>query len=117
MTLPSAGRSLHAAAPAAPALAPGTHAADALPHGIGAPLPRLEDPRLLTGRGRFADDVNQPGQTWGYVLRSSVASAALKRIDVSPALEVDGVVAVLTGDDYLADGLGSIPCVSIPPTI
>jgi carbon-monoxide dehydrogenase large subunit len=88
-----------------------------LPQGVGAPLPRLEDPRLLTGRGRYADDVNIPGQAWGYVLRSPVAHATIKRIDVAGALEIPGVYAVLTGEDYHADGLGNIPCVSIPPTI
>jgi len=95
----------------------GACAEDTLAHGIGAPLARLEDPRLLTGNGRFADDINRPGQAWGYVLRSPVAHAIIKRIDVSAALEVSGLHAVLTGDDYHADGLGDIPCVSIPPTI
>ena len=86
-------------------------------HGIGSPLARLEDPRLLTGQGRFADDVERPGQAWGYVLRSPVAHARIRRIDVSAALEIPGLYAVLTGEDYRADGLGGIPCVSIPPTI
>ena len=86
-------------------------------NGIGAALPRLEDPRLLTGHGRFADDVNLPGQARGYVLRSPVAHARIRGIDVSGALEVPGLIAVLTGEDYAADGLGNIPCVSIPPTI
>jgi len=115
-----AENALLAATPVTPASTPRTREAPAVPaiaHGIGAPLPRLEDPRLLTGAGRFADDVNLPGQTWGYVLRSPVAHAVIKRIDVGPALEVEGLVAVLTGDDYRADGLGFIPCVSIPPTI
>lgn len=85
--------------------------------GIGAPLARLEDPRLLTGRGRFADDVNRPDQAWGYVLRSPMAHARIRRIDVAAALEVPGLYAVLTGEDYRTDGLGDIPCVSIPPTI
>lgn len=85
--------------------------------GIGASLARLEDPRLLTGRGRYADDVNHPGQAWGYVLRSPAAHARIRRIDVSAALEVHGLYAVLTGEDYRADGLGLMPCVSIPPTI
>lgn len=86
-------------------------------HGIGAPLPRLEDPRLLTGHGRYADDVVMPGAARGYVLRSPVAHARIRGIDVSAALEVPGLVAILTGDDYAADGLGHIPCVSIPPNI
>lgn len=85
--------------------------------GIGAALPRLEDPRLLTGRGRYADDVNAPRQARGYVLRSPFAHARIRGIDVSAALEVPGLIAVLTADDYAADGWGDIPCVSIPPNI
>lgn len=90
---------------------------EAKPQGIGVALPRLEDPRLLTGHGCFADDVNRPGQAWGYVLRSPIAHARIKGIDVRGALEIDGVYAVLTGEDYMADGLGLMPCVSIPPSI
>ena len=56
-------------------------------------------------------------QLRGYVLRSPVAHAKIKRIDVSPALDVPGLVAILTGEDYAADGWGDIPCVSIPPNI
>ena len=85
--------------------------------GIGAPVPRLEDPRLLTGRGAYADDFTLPGQLRGFVLRSPVAHARILDIDVSEALEVDGVYAVLTAEDYEQDGWGLIPCVSIPPTI
>ena len=85
--------------------------------GVGAPVPRLEDPRLLTGLGSYADDINLPQQARGYVLRSPVAHARIKNIDVSDALAVSGLIAVLTGEDYATDGLGHIPCVSIPPTI
>ena len=85
--------------------------------GIGAPLPRLEDLRMVAGQGRYADDVNLPNQARGYVLRSPVAHARIRAIDVRGALEVPGVLAVLTGDDYAADGLGHIPCVSIPPSV
>lgn len=85
--------------------------------GIGAPLPRVEDLRMLTGQGRYADDTNLPNQARGYVLRSPVAHARIRSIDVGGALEVPGVLAVLTGEDYAADGLGLIPCVSIPSTI
>lgn len=85
--------------------------------GIGAPLRRREDPRLLTGNGRFAGNIDLPKQVRGYMLRSSVAHARIKNIDVSDALEVPGLIAVLTGEDYAADGWGNIPCVSIPPTI
>ena len=102
--------------PAQPAATPSGAAARPA-QGIGASLQRLEDPRLLTGQGRYVDDVNRPGQAWGYVLRSPAAHARIRRIDVSGALEVPGLCAVLTGADYRADGLGMMPCVSIPPTI
>ena len=85
--------------------------------GFGAALPRLEDPRLLTGHGKFADDANAPRQLRGHVLRSPVAHARIRGIDVSGALEVPGLIAVLTAEDYEADGLGHIPCLSIPPSI
>jgi len=89
----------------------------AVSQGIGASMPRLEDPRLLTGQGAYADDFNLPDQARGYVLRSPVAHALIRDIDVAPALDVPGVYAVLTAEDYKADGLGEMPCVSIPPSI
>ncbi len=85
--------------------------------GIGAAVPRLEDRRLLTGHGRYADDVRVEGQARGYVLRSPLSHARIRRIDASGAMGVPGVVGVLTGADYASDGLGRIPCVSIPPSI
>ena len=51
------------------------------------------------------------------MLRSPLSHARIRSIDVAGALEVFGVIAVLTGEDYAAEGLGNIPCVSIPPTI
>ncbi|MDE0057593.1 MAG: xanthine dehydrogenase family protein molybdopterin-binding subunit [Defluviicoccus sp.] len=85
--------------------------------GIGAAVPRLEDKRLLTGHGRYADDVRVDGEARGYVLRSPLSHARIRRIDVAGAMGVPGVIGVLTGADYASDGLGMIPCVSIPPTI
>ena len=85
--------------------------------GIGAAIPRLEDRRLLTGHGRYADDIRVDGELRGYVLRSPLSHARIGRIDVSGAKGVSGVIDVLTGEDYASDGLGWIPCVSIPPTI
>lgn len=85
--------------------------------GIGAPLSRIEDIRLVTGNGRYATNFSVPGQLYGYVLRSPLGHARIRGIDVSAALDVPGLVAVLTGEDYFADGIGNIPCVSIPPTI
>jgi carbon-monoxide dehydrogenase large subunit len=77
-------------------------------HGIGEPVPRKEDLRLLTGRGRFGDDVNLPGQAYAAILRSPHAHARIEHIDTAPARAAPGVLAALTIDDYLADGLGGI---------
>ncbi len=78
--------------------------------GIGASVRRKEDPRFLTGRGTYTDDINRPGQTYAYILRSPHAHAKLKGIDTGKAKSAPGVIAVLTGDDVAADGLGGMPC-------
>ncbi|MBI2969728.1 MAG: xanthine dehydrogenase family protein molybdopterin-binding subunit, partial [Gammaproteobacteria bacterium] len=85
--------------------------------GLGRPVPRVEDLNLITGRGRFVDDVAVPGCAWACVVRSPFAHARIRSIDCCPALAASGVLAVLTGDDYVADGLGEIPCISIPPAV
>jgi len=54
------------------------------PRGIGKPVLRREDARFVTGTGRYADDVNLPGQTYAYVVRSPHAHARIARIDVGP---------------------------------
>jgi len=77
--------------------------------GIGQPLRRREDERFLTGRGRFGDDLNLPGQAVAYVLRSPYAHAEIAAIDVGAAAAAPGVLAVLTAGDYLADGLQPMP--------
>ena len=76
---------------------------------IGRPFRRKEDRRLLTGRGRFSDDVNLPGQAYAAMVRSPHAHARILNIDSAGALAVPGVLAVLTGEDLLEDGLGRIP--------
>jgi carbon-monoxide dehydrogenase large subunit len=78
--------------------------------GIGQPVPRKEDPRFLTGRGRFVDDIELPRIAHGYVLRSPHAHARFKSIDTKRAQQSPGVLTVLTGEDYAADGLGEIHC-------
>jgi carbon-monoxide dehydrogenase large subunit len=83
-----------------------------LPHGtswIGKPLPRLEDARLLTGRGRFTDDIALPHQAYCAFVRSPHAHARMVSVDASDARAAPGVLAVLTGADAAADGLGSLP--------
>ena len=76
---------------------------------IGRPLRRLEDQRLLTGLGRFTDDISLPDQAHAAFLRSPHAHARIAAIDTSAALGAPGVIAVLTGADVLAEGLGPIP--------
>lgn len=66
---------------------------------IGVPMKRKEDPRLLTGNGRFIDDIQLPGLTYAGVLRSTHAHAIIKSINVEKALEAPGVVAIYTGKD------------------
>ncbi|MBL8687938.1 MAG: xanthine dehydrogenase family protein molybdopterin-binding subunit [Rhodospirillaceae bacterium] len=78
--------------------------------GIGQAVKRTEDQRLLTGTGKYVGDVNLPGQAHAYVLRSPEAHADIGRIDSSAAKKMPGVVAVLTGDDFAADGVPDMPC-------
>jgi carbon-monoxide dehydrogenase large subunit len=76
---------------------------------------RSEDGPLLTGSGRFTDDVSVPGQVHAAFVRATVGHATIEAVDVSPALACPGVLAVLTGRDLQAAGLGSIPpAVSFP---
>ncbi|HWL80767.1 MAG TPA: xanthine dehydrogenase family protein molybdopterin-binding subunit [Roseomonas sp.] len=78
--------------------------------GLSQPVRRIEDPRLLQGRGRYTDDISVPGQLHAYVLRSPHAHARILSIDTATAASLPGVHAVLTGQDWLDDGLGQIPC-------
>ena len=64
--------------------------------GIGARVKRKEDHRFITGKGRYTDDINLPGQTHAYFIRSPHAHAEIKKIDAKAALKLPGVVAVLT---------------------
>src|SRR3954453_9940040 len=75
------------------------------PTGIGASVKRKEDFRFLTGRGTYTDDINRPGQTYAYILRSPHASADIVKIDTGKAAKAPGVVAILTGADYDKGGL------------
>ena len=75
---------------------------------IGERMPRKEDRRLLTGRGRFSDDIAAPGQAHAAFLRSPHAHARILDIDAADAVSASGVLAVLTGPDYLADGLAGL---------
>jgi len=82
--------------------------------GFGQPIPRKEDARLITGRGRFSDDVNLPDQVHACFVRSPHAHARIRSIDGAAALARPDVLVVLTGRDALADGLGPIPHRPVP---
>ncbi len=75
-------------------------------YSISQPVTQVEAPRLVTGKGRYTDDVNLPRQAAAAFRRSPHAHADIVRIDTSAAEAMPGVLAVLTGDDYAADGLG-----------
>ena len=75
---------------------------------IGDHIRREEDPRLLRGRGRYADDVRLPREVRGYVLRSPHAHAQIQAIDTAAATVSPGVLRVLTGEDLKARGLGTL---------
>ena len=76
---------------------------------IGQSVRRREDPRLLKGRGRYYDDLKLADQLHAAIVRSPHAHADIKGIDARAALQMPGVHAVLTGEDYQKDGLGSLP--------
>ncbi|MBL8711159.1 MAG: xanthine dehydrogenase family protein molybdopterin-binding subunit, partial [Rhodospirillaceae bacterium] len=75
--------------------------------GIGASPKRKEDFRFLTGRGTYTDDINRPGQTYAYILRSPHAHAEIVKIDTAKAKGMSGVVGIFTGADY---DKGGVPC-------
>ena len=78
--------------------------------GIGQPVRRIEDQRLLRGHGRYNDDINLPGQAYAAILRSPHAHAEILNIDAQRARSQPRVLGVFTYADLAADGLGSIPC-------
>src|SRR3989441_8539378 len=76
---------------------------------VGQSVRRREDPRLIQGDGRYSDDVNLPRQAYAVVVRSPHAHALIRAIDGSAALKADGVLAVLTGNELAAAGVGNLP--------
>src|SRR5688572_20747128 len=70
---------------------------------------RIEDDRLLVGKGLYSDDRDLPGQAWMVVIRSPHAHARIASIDAAEARNAPGVAAVYTGADLKADGVGHIP--------
>ena len=79
--------------------------------GIGARVRRKEDQRFITGKGRYTDDFNRPGQAYAHFLRSPHAHAQHpQRSTRRRRVAMPGVVAVLTGDDLAADKIGGLIC-------
>jgi len=78
--------------------------------GIGASVRRKEDHRFLAGRGNYTDDINRPGQAHAVIKRSDRPHAKLLGIDSAAARAMPGVIAVYTGADMQADGVGGVPC-------
>ncbi len=78
--------------------------------GIGASVRRKEDHRFLAGRGNYTDDINRPGQLHAVIKRSDRPHAKLLGVDAAAARAMPGVIAVYTGADMQADGVGGVPC-------
>src|SRR3984957_8742945 len=83
--------------------------------GAGQPVKRLEDPRLLTGTGKFIDDKPEDGALWLHVLRSPHAHAKIVSIETKAAAGMAGVEAVYTGADLIADDIGTLPTLLVFP--
>jgi aerobic carbon-monoxide dehydrogenase large subunit len=81
--------------------------------GVGQPVLRTEDPKLVRGEGRYTDDLSLPGQAYAAIVRSSHAHGVLKGIDTAAARAMPGVLAIYTGADLQAAGYGGLKCV--PP--
>src|SRR4051794_7505816 len=86
-----------------------------LKFGIGQPVPREEDARLLRGRGRYVDDINVAGQAHAFLLRSPHANARVRKIDTAAAAKAPGVLAILTNAELRAVGAQPLPLALPPP--
>src|SRR5690349_1968484 len=80
---------------------------------FGSGIKRREDPRLITGKGKYTDDMQLQGMLHMAIVRSPHAHARIKKIDTSSAKSMPGVVGVFTGADLT--GLGTIPCAWLIP--
>jgi carbon-monoxide dehydrogenase large subunit len=82
---------------------------------VGRPMKRREDPRMITGTGRYVDDLHIPGTLHAAIVRSTEAHAAITSIDTSEAADHPGVVGVFTAEDLSFEG--GIPMVWAPPGV
>src|SRR6516165_12741541 len=78
-------------------------------HALGVAMKRKEDPRFLHGKGRYVDDLSFPGMLYLALVRSPYPHAEITQIDITAAMNVAGVKAVITGKDLEAAGLGWLP--------
>ena len=81
---------------------------------VGVATPRVEDARFITGRGCYTDDVQTAGAAHVCFVRSPHAHAIVQSVDAEAARGAPGVLAVFTGADVVADGIGDIPCRVLP---
>jgi aerobic carbon-monoxide dehydrogenase large subunit len=86
------------------------------PH-VGRAMRRKEDPRMITGRGRYIDDIEVPGTLYAAIVRSPEAHARIVSIDASAAEAREEVVAVLTGDEMAGDFAAPMLMVWAPPGV
>ncbi|HVP04030.1 MAG TPA: xanthine dehydrogenase family protein molybdopterin-binding subunit [Solirubrobacteraceae bacterium] len=82
---------------------------------VGRALKRKEDPRLITGKGKYVDDIRLPGMLYAALVRSTEAHARIVSVDASGALKREGVVAVLTGEDLQFES--GLPMAWVPPGV
>src|SRR4029450_5633966 len=78
-------------------------------HAVGVAMKRKEDPRFIQGKGHYIDDLTLPGMLYMALVRSPYPHAEIKNIDITEAMKVPGVKAVITGKDLEAAGLGWLP--------
>ncbi|HZD55696.1 MAG TPA: xanthine dehydrogenase family protein molybdopterin-binding subunit, partial [Anaerolineales bacterium] len=87
---------------------------------VGESVKRVEDPRFIQGQGKYVANLQLPGMAYAAIKRSPYAHAKIKRIDAGAARNLEGVVAVYTGQD-LVEGIhfsgpcGALPCGFVPP--
>src|SRR5204863_1821813 len=91
------------------------HQEGSMQFGMGQAVVRKEDLRLLTGGGRYLDDINITGQGHAAILRSPHAHARIRSIDSAAALTRPGVIAVLTGAELAAAGGAPMACLAHIP--
>jgi aerobic carbon-monoxide dehydrogenase large subunit len=77
---------------------------------VGKPVPRKEDPELVTGRGTFVDNITAPGMLWAHIVRSPFAHAKITSVDVSKALAMPGCVAAYSGADLRSEFGAPLVC-------